>query len=1074
MSLFDERQQFATQFNFHQVDYHNRQQQRKAQDSSQTRWVVQPKRTNEQALYGEFLASNIFHSSEVLRQLSFGVGAGVGTSYPLPQPGTTVTVLNVGNQKYTIGAQTLASKIDFLHTLTRAKANPGLALPSPLAPAIKSAAGHVSTRAICSQGDLESLSKSLEPVRMPASLATIDPFTTIESSITPIETNAFIQNRNICSITPMSSITQQWLARQQLLNSAAVVADVESKDLYNIDPVDKATARVDIPNRTRESEFKLQVLTALQEQVQGAIGVEAGRKAAYPVLYELSNAAWTDPSLKEAFGLIAQVEQNPSFLQAKEILAKVNRYLPVAQKIAGVLFPPATNQLSVTSNGADTNLNTLTIKPNYQSEIARINKFLPLKLQLTLSLDQDQLKLGSFTANLETSFDFNTAFVDYVTQINTYLPADLDWIWGLGQPPIILIICKGLAISKFKGLLVADQALDAKAIVAQNLNCASTEVEITPVTTPAGVEYSLTQNQPQPNNNSQLQSDLLAAVPNLLQFKNGKLDVNRLAVAGLQEKILNTVLPSALQLKLEVNDVGYFSKINLGPLQATRTTSSSWTLEVPSSTKLLGGLDILDTIGVIPPSLKFLREAAPQLASIYAEHKSEFIDALSGQDPVGELLDKTLSKFSLDYTTGIKLEQLPPPVDYGPNPEPKQLWSQLSDVQQTLASPGIVDEEALRTFTERPTLNGNFLPLLSYAEEQFNSRRNAPSNQDELVKLGRSTSGVSIRTGEVPTITGANYSLLASLCTDNQKLDLPTEPELFALPAKPEADPVLSSFDYTKDYAATPPEVAVTDTLDPQSSRDALEAQLIETGLGEIATRILSVLDTFVYPPTLKFVTEIVDSDGEEDLVAYVDYTPEEFNSIFIEPNPLDRIERELEPISEDLEPSVLDLINVIQAAGDLGTQQVLAGLLVAAFPQLQPENQIQQVVDRRFQERLDCDSVDLFTTSLNQIKTPADFVPYAQEYGVVAKPALTYITQPETLLDLIDQVEPRLGPAIEQLLTGNLFGFFQQLIWAKTKADIYNSPLAYLALATNVRSYYGGAVPSSRPVREWLKEISK
>jgi hypothetical protein len=53
------------------------------------------------------------------------------------------------------------------------------------------------------------------------------------------------------------------------------------------------------------------------------------------------------------------------------------------------------------------------------------------------------------------------------------------------------------------------------------------------------------------------------------------------------------------------------------------------------------------------------------------------------------------------------------------------------------------------------------------------------------------------------------------------------------------------------------------------------------------------------------------------------------------------------------------------------------------------------------------------------------------------------------------------------------MLGFFQQLIWAKTKVDIYNSPLAYLALATNVRSYYGG-VPSSRPSREWLKEISK
>lgn len=1076
-SLFDQRTQYSSQFSFHQIDYHNRQQQIKTQDSSQTRWVVQPKGNNTQALYGEFIASNILHAPEMLRQLSFGVGQGVGTSYPLPQPGTTVTVLNVGNQKYTLGAQTLAPKADFLYTLLRAKRYPKLPLPSALKPAITSAAGYVSTGALSSQPNLSELQFKREPVLMPASVNAIDPFTLQQQSISPISESAFINRRTICSVTPLSTITHQYLANRHLQDSATTLSNATANDLYLTNPSTGETKRVDQPTLQRQQQFKLEILTTIESHVQQALGFELGRKSAYPVLYSLSNAAWTDPSLKAAFDLIQLVEQDPNFLKLKAITDKINRYLPIAKKISNVFFPAQSNQLSIQTFGATANLDTLSIKPNYSDEISRFNKFLPTNLQLSLNQDQTRLTLGSFTLATNQSFAFSEPFQSYVREVNSYLPDNLDWTYGFGTPPLLLIICKGIAISTNLGLLIADAALDAAAISKQHLNCASAEVTIAPLTTAPDTTYSVNSNPTNSGGNSFLQAELFAAVPKLFQLRNGKLDIDRQGVAVLQQKVLNVALPAGLQVKLETNPSGYFTNINLGPLQAKRTSGTSWTLEIPNPTNLLGGLDVLETMGVIPPSLQFLRQAVPQLASIYSEHKSDFVDLLDGQDLIGDTLDKTLAKFKLDLSTGIKLEQLPPelpePVDYGPNPE--VVWNKLTDVQQTTATAAFEDDTALRTFTQRPTLNGNFLPLLVYAEEQLTSGRNHQNNNDTLVKLGRSTSGVSIRDGTVPTSTGVNYSLLANLCANNSALSLPLSPEPFAIEKVSSTIPTpLTSFEQTKDYQATPPELLVIGTIDPQSNRDALEAQLIETGLGDVATAALAALDVLFYPPQLEFNLTIIDPDVEDTAIRYVDYLPNEIYT----PEPkdvfFDRAELDLAPIDSDINLSAVDLVNVLQAVGNLGTKQILAGILVATIPEITPAAQVAAVTQARLKYRLDCESLQPFDLSLGQIKSSADFVNYAQEFGITAAPALSYLTAPAKLLELTDQVEPRLSPALEQLLDGNLFGFFQQLIWAKTSADIYSSPLVYLALATNVRSYYGGPVPSSRPSREWLKEISK
>jgi hypothetical protein len=333
----------------------------------------------------------------------------------------------------------------------------------------------------------------------------------------------------------------------------------------------------------------------------------------------------------------------------------------------------------------------------------------------------------------------------------------------------------------------------------------------------------------------------------------------------------------------------------------------------------------------------------------------------------------------------------------------------------------------------------------------------------------------------VPTISGVNYTLLSSLCADSSAL-FPDKSEFFAVPVSEEVPTVLSGFEYTQDTAATPLEIQIDDTIDPQSSRQILEAQLIETGLGDLASDTLDALDIFLYPKTFEF--EISQVDNEDELqygVIDLELELQQPSSVgerqvdvVLVPDIKDEIESQLEPIDLNLEPSVVDFINVIQTIGNLATDQVLAGLLVAIIPAAEPNLAVEAIGAKRFKYLLDCQTLTTFASSLNQLKQGQDFVSYAQEYGVPVSSPITYLTDPVKILDIVDQTEPRLSPAVERLLTGDMFGFFQQLIWAKTKVDIYNSPLAYLALATNVRSYYGGAVPSSRPSREWLKEISK
>ena len=1078
MSLFDERSTFGAQYNFNQVGYNSQRQQWGTTQPILTRWVVQPKGTAEQALFGEIVASNVLHPPEVLNQLAYGVGHGIGLSLPIPQPGVTASVLNLGNQKYVIGAQILSKHGKYLYSATRAKTNLGVPLPSALQPAVKSAGGFVRVGGFCSQPDLSSGSSLLDRILIPGSLNTINPTTSVETSVEPISSQAIVSSRNICSIVPMSSATAELLGSKQLEDSARITENIREQDLILIDPVNKQQARVDIPTPTREQTFKLELLRTLQSQAESALGVETGRGLSYPALYTLAHSAWTDAALVEAFKLIETVESNPTFIKILGIISKINKYLPAARRLANILFPSNGNP-SLSTAGTITDLGSLKIVPTYQGEIDRFNKFLPLGLQLTYSPDAMTLRLGNkFLATREIPFEFTLEFQAYVNLVNSYLPGDIHWEWGFNEPPQLLIICKGLAININRGLLVADVALDASTLVKQHLNCASADTRFSATLVNNQLVINSVPIANQNSGNSQLQTQLLSALPSIVNFKNGALSINPTGIKDLIQNGLNTALPPGLQLGLKMSPNGLLSGINLGPLQAKRNSATSWELSVPNATSLVSGISVLQTLGVIPVDLNFLRQAVVEIASVYAENKQDFIDMFDGKDVVGSILDSKLAKFKLDYSTGVAITQLPPaldePVGYGPNyPQAPEAWSELSDVTATLTTSGFDDAEAIRNFTKRPTLEGALLPLRSFAESAINSLRSNNNTNEIAPQLGRSTSGVSIRDGQVPTASKVNYSLIPSLCANTGKLIPPVTGEGFAVDIN-NLTPLISGFEYTQDHPATPLQLAVVGTIDPQSSRDALEVQLIETGLGDTASRVLNTLDTMLYPRRTFFKSLQIDQDEPDDLIPGVDYQPlvEHYEQAVADSR--DATERQLAPIANNFQPNPIDLIEVIQAAGNLPTQQILAGILVAAAPSATPTSEVNKIGTVRILERLDCQSLTATFSDLTEVTAPHLFPAYASKYGVTAASAVNYLIDPAQLLNLVDRTEPKLAPAVERLLTGDLAGFFMQLIWAKTGADIYNSPLAYLALQTNVRSYYGGAVPSSNPAREWLKDISK
>jgi hypothetical protein len=1028
MSLYDVSRDYARQFSFNQLGY---PAQRQALGNSQavvTRWVVQAKNTLLQNLQQRQIATNVNSGTRNLITPSYGIGPGLGMVFPKSAPGTTITALPIGTEVFNLGASNISPTGNSVYTYSRSQAYLGVSLPSGLTTNVKHAGGYSYTSGISSQASFDWTEFSYLNI-IPGASTTVDPLTSSNYQSIP-HIASTVSSTSVYSTAQLDSVSSQLISLAKIATNNKAYLKAQEVVVGAIDPVDKREAEAAIIGteeevRARSKQFKLEALRSLADLASLALASEVGASAAYPALYALANSAWLDKTNVEIFKQIAAIEANPTFKQIAGLVSTVNKYLPQAQSIYNFLFPSSGPKL--VTQGASIDLGTLTIKPNYQPQLDRINNFLPVAHRLTLNAEQTELKLGAFVCALGSIFPFDLKFRNYIDATNKYLPSDFKFKYGIEDR--IILVTPGIVISQAQGLLIADKALEVGKLLTANLKCGNyAEPEIVV----AASNFTSSSNTTVVKDSVRiLRTTLLSTLGGTFDWDASPPKPNVRGIANLAEKFLNTALPDNLPIKLGTDSNG-LSSIGLGLLQARRTSATTWEFSLPTVNDLNSGIEVIASLSPTPPDLTFIRESLGQLTSFYQEHRKEFINFFGGQDVVGNLLRLPKSKIKLDLSTGIRLE--------GKFGKPEEDFADLGDIATTTISGGYLDAQAVANFTQRPTFAGSLLPLLSWLDSAL--ERNASNGS-----LGRSDAGLSLVTGKIVTNNGTNYSLLASLCLDVGTL-IPTG----------ELDPLgdtdstgSTGLDNVVDNPAEPLAAEPTGTLDPQSTRDLLEAQLIQLGLAERAENLIDSLDTFLYPPVFEF-------DDDDNVVEVVDDR--------------DRSERELDPIAIDLTPSFGDFLNVVEALSDLPAQQLLGGLTVSGGLETATAP-VARATAIRYRERLDCQSLTYYQSALQTTATTEDFPTYATSYGIQARPFQEYVDNPIAVVDLLDNVEPRLRPAIERLLIGDLVGFFRQAIWAKAGVDIYYMPRQYLMLQTNVRGYYGGAVPSSNPTRDWQDELT-
>jgi hypothetical protein len=1031
MSLYDVSRDHARQFSFNQLSYPSQRQALGNNQPVLTRWVIQAKSTLTQSIQQRQIATNVNAGKRNLITLSYGIGPGVGMSFPKSAPGTTTTVLPIGTDLFDLGASNRSQTGKELYTYSRAKANLGLPLPSALSSSILNAGGFTYTAGISSQ-ESTNWQQFTHLNIIPGSTTSTNPLTSQQNQVNVSGKNEISSSVSVYLTSELTKPGDAAKNGRALIESAKAYREAQESIEGDIDPVAKvATAAVLIGTydevRARARKFKLEALRSLADLAKTALDSEAGSNAAYPALYLLAKESWLSDVTTSIFKQIAILEQSATYKELVGIANKVNKYLPQAQAVYNFIFP--NKEPIISAAGVDVNLNSLKLQPSYQQQLENINRFLPQILWLKIDDRDRQLALGDLAVQREKGLEFDNTFRERVRQINLYLPTEFKFIYGINEK--VLLVTPGIVISQNDGLLIADAALDISKLVESNLNCSN---YLQPTAKVANGGLSVTSTTARVSNSVlNLQSNLLSTLAGTYDWDANPPKANPRGVANLAEKLLNTALPDNMPLKISTDKNG-LKQIDLGLLQVKRTSATSWEFAVPSAYDLNSGLDIISTLSPTPPDLTFIKESIGKVTSFYQEHKQEFINFFGGKDVVGNLIRLPKSKLKLDFKTGIRLEGV-----FGGEDKEVSNYADLEDVETSTITGGYLDKAAVENFTQRPTFKGSLLPLLSYLDESFERQRTFGT-------LGRSDAGLSLETGKIANSRQNNYALLAALCAQTDRVKPQGETDPIG-----ESTNASTGYDLVDENPAEPLTAEVVGTYDVQSTRDLLEVQLIELGIADRAGNLLDVLDDFLYPETYEY-------DDDDNVVLVTDNK--------------DAVEKELDPLEPNSVTNFKDLLKVIETVGDLSVQQVIGGLGVSLNID-RPAAAVTRATAIRYRERLDCQSLNYYQANLESLTDVGSYRDFGSSYGIELEEALVYVNDPFKLLNILDNIELSLRPALERLLLGDLAGFFRQVIWAKSGVDIYYLPRQYVRLQANVRGYYGGAVSSSNPTRDWQDSLT-
>lgn len=1109
-SNFDSWREHAANFEYNQVGYFGDRQVKETTNAQLTRGLVQGVSSIEQQRFNKVLISTLGRSPQVISKLASSAGQGYGIFTPPPQPGTEVILYKTGNQSYLLGSESSAANPDQIYSYKLAKSLPHKILPPSFLPTVQYPNSQTSVGGMCGL-QINPATAILDPLStVPSYVHLVDWQKGLEFKYTPVGLRKIIQGEAGLGVAPLATITDSAASQMNIARAVKCTQDFLQADsliqLYDpltnspiqdpevLSPYGPTTSTPAVfatrgteltaeqaqalAKKQRAVEFKTQALIEIQKQASDLLRTEFARNLTYPALYGLAKQAWVEDALVKIFDFETILFKNSTYQQIAKVVKTVNKALPYAQRLLAITSGLTTH---FQYSGTTVNVDKLTIKPEYFSTINTLNQYLPSNLKLEIT--ETTLKLGSaFIVNLGIPFPFTEEFKSYVNLVQHYLPTDLRWKWGIDNPARALLIAKGVAVSSNLGLLLQDTAVDLAKMIDYSLGCSfpaqtSTIVDSTQIVQARPISTITPIENTDSDALKLFKSTMLSQIAGSVNWVNNQPVLYPDKIVAMAQQAVNTILPPGLQLGVAVSGLGKIKEgITLGPLSFKPKEDGSWSISVPSVHDLKSGVEIINSVGIIPADLQYLLNASVELKSIYDEAKADFRDPAETQAEEAALKVKTaadaaIKQLSIDYNTGAPI--------IGPNvvlPAPTPDWEGINDTLRSIMGGGGLEPIAEGVFTGKPSQRGTFLALVSVSEKLINNHSQDSSSAQAL--LGRSDAGVSLRTGEIPTSSGTNYPFFASLCYDrgiliaNTEEPNPFNPVSIAPDPSIEIDPFklgfISGLEYTNEIPATSPAIVVDDQIDPQSPRDALEQDLIELGLGRTASTVLDALDRFLYPPTFEYIQVEIDTDVETD-------NPE--IEIVLDPivSTLDIVQQELQPVSPTLMPSVKDFIEVVQAAGDLATQQILGGLLVAQ-ELTRPAVEVEKVVQRRLSYKLDCESTSGYAQNLaivNSLSPEINFPVYASQYALTVNPSATYTTNPAAILNLLDKTEPKLAPAIERLLGGDLFGFWRQLLWAKTGTDLFHSPTEWVRLNTLTRSYYGGAVPSSHPTREWLKQIS-
>ena len=1094
-SIFESQRGTSAIFKFTNTDYPNRKQYTGLNSNPMSVSIVQPIRSDIHNSARLIAASVPGQGPSILSTLPQGVGFnGTGLFLPLPQPGSIViTTSNSGGLRSVLGNScSMVPSVGNKSTDDSVRLDPTFNgnpfTTTPTLPVAVGNPGWVFIRPILKQIlDFKSTLNHTLP-------GACEIKSYYDGKDIDIRTRAITEVHNTSNSTALAPLgnNSDIILADGLLDTNAASYNAFLAGSEGVNYVDPTTGSIfstsisildDSPELLAvAAELKLKRSQAL-ESIMNAAGIQDNyRKLTYSLLQNELKGQWEE-SLDSALDIFQQISDNPLVQDINKALDLVNKYLPTALSIYNFLFPPGTAAPTVNIGSATVNLDTITVTVNYQALLDVLNNYLPANLHFVFS--SNTLTLDKYVFSVGKPVLFTSDLIDTFRLVNTYLPTDLQLQITLlrGEYQAVFVI-GGLTINK-DGLLIGAVSLDLASAIRHELLCAlPPEISNNLI-----IDYSAATGLTVNGKTADSQGNITIPVPsgsggfNLSQFfqslselpisfKGDNIVVDTNALIDFGTNKINSILPPELAIKV-VSAEGSLSSVSIGPL-SVKLEQGGFNIGLLNNGSLRTGIEVLDAIGFLPPSLKAFKEAVITTVLPY--------DKLLGKDKyvTQRTLDKPKSTETVSDSEGqVDLKTGEYTVSTGTDDEllsdinidsEFNTSSDLDEFNQSVLDTEQGADREDRLFTINTTGNlvdlplpynlsgtkGSLLPLLAIGADILSSLGKSSSTPTALPGVSNTgyspVNGNYYGGGTTNAKTNFGYNIPVCIPTDNLT---PTQSEtpvpdsdlaIFTPETSNEVDTTIDLVTLPA-YQATVPSLTPEFNLDPLDGKSALISELLKYGMGEELPELLTKLDNFVYRTPTKV------SQGVSDFI---------FNNQSL---------LETYPPGVVTSPSIVDLLDVVNAVADVPVQQVISSVKVVTGVST-PTIESDTIREKRIRLKLDCSDLTSFydvlvtIASAPTMEAHEDFVVKYLQLPLLSP--MEVVKSPSNMVDWLRQVQPALVPATEYLLMGDIANFLKEIIFAKAGLDLNIYPDKLTLLKYLVHSTYGYAPSGADPIGEF------